>query len=132
MQNSLSWIEWLDRLDRVLEGAREDVRALAEFNNPRAVPALERCKRQLSALTNELRMLDRSVLSAKPGGANSDRADSLQKALDTTVLHLGTAANAPPTESHSTRERQLTAINSALRDSSYEAARLLGPVRLRA
>ena len=26
MQTSLSWIEWLDRLDRVLKGAREDVR----------------------------------------------------------------------------------------------------------
>jgi len=132
MQNSLSWIEWLDRLDRVLQGAREDVRALAEFDNPRAVPALQRCKRQLSALTNELRMLDRSVLSTKPSGPNSDRAYNLQKALDTTVFHLGTAANAPASEPHSLRERQLTAIDSALRESCYEAARLLGPVRLQA
>ena len=54
MQSSLSWIEWLDRLDRVLKGAREDVRALAGFESPQAVAAVERCTRQLAALTNEL------------------------------------------------------------------------------
>ncbi|HTV97514.1 MAG TPA: hypothetical protein VME42_16025 [Steroidobacteraceae bacterium] len=132
MQSSLSWIEWLDRLDRVLNGAREDVRALASFDNPHAVAVVERCKRQLSALTDDLRLLDRRVLSAKPGGPSSDRAYNLQKALDTTVFHLGTAANAPISESHNARERLLSTIDSALRDSCYEAATLLGPVRLRA
>src|SRR5271156_7012788 len=90
MQSSLSWIEWLDRLDRVLKGAREDVRALAGFESPRAVAAVERCTRQLAALTNELRLLDRSVVSAKDsvGGASLDRASNLQKALDTTVFRL--------------------------------------------
>jgi hypothetical protein len=129
---SLSWIEWLDRLDRVLQGAREDVRASAEFHNPRSVAALERCKRQLSALTDELRLLDRGVLSAKPGSAQPDRAYNLQKALDTTLFHLGTATTASARESHGTPDRLLTAIDSALRDSCYEAATLLGPVRLRA
>jgi hypothetical protein len=93
MQSSLSWIEWLDRLDRVLNGAREDVRALASFDDPQALAVVERCKRQLTALTDDLRLLDRRVLSAKPGA---------------------------------------TTIDSALRDSCYEAAMLLGPVRLRA
>ncbi len=96
MQSSLSWIEWLDRLDRVLKGAREDVRALAGFESPRAVAAVERCTRQLAALTNELRLLDRSVVSAKgPVGASSDRAQNLQRALDTTVFRLETMANPP-------------------------------------
>jgi hypothetical protein len=132
MQSSLSWIEWLDRLDRVLNGAREDVRALAIFDDPNAVAVVERCKRQLTALTDDLRLLDRRVLSTKPGAANTDRAGNLQKALDTTVFHLGIAVNTPAADSRSARERLITAIDSALRDSCYEAATLLGPVRLRA
>ena len=66
MQSSLSWIEWLDRLDRVLNGAREDVRALASFDDPQALAVVERCKRQLTALTDDLRLLDRRVLSPSP------------------------------------------------------------------
>ena len=131
MQSSLSWIEWLDRLDRVLNGAREDVRALASFEDPQALAVVERCKRQLTALTDDLRLLDRRVLWTKPG-TNTDRAGNLQKALDTTVFHLGTAVKAPVAESRSARERLLGTIDSALRDSCYEAAMLLGPVRLRA
>jgi hypothetical protein len=130
MHISLSWIEWLDRLDRVLKGAREDVRALAGFESPRAVAAVERCTRQLAALTRELRLLDRSVLSAKDAaGASADRAHKLQKALDTTVFHLETMANPPGAESHIARERLFAAVDSALRDSYYEAAMLTGPYR---
>ena len=103
MQSSLSWIEWLDRLDRVLNGAREDVRVLASFDDPQALAVVERCKRQLTALTDDLRFLDRRVLSTKPGAANTDRAGNLQKALDTTVFHLGTAVKAPVAESRSAR-----------------------------
>ena len=127
MQSSLSWIEWLDRLDRVLKGAREDVRALAADASPEGLAAMERCKRQLSALTNDLQLLDRSVISPRSG--NTDRASNLQRALDTTVFHLGTAAAAPAAP-HGTRERLLTAIDSALRDSYYEAAMLLEPRRV--
>jgi hypothetical protein len=136
MQNSLSWIEWLDRLDRVLKGARQDVKALARSSGPHAVAAIERCKRQLSALTNDLRLLDRSVLAPKPNSANADRADNLQKALDTSVFHLDTVAQharavatAPPLTNLAARERMLAAVDSALRDSSYEAAMLLYPDR---
>jgi hypothetical protein len=127
MQSSLSWIEWLDRLDRVLKGAREDVRALAGDASPEAQAAMERCQRQLSALTNDLQLLDRSVISSRSG--NTDRASNLQRALDTTVFHLSTAAAAPAAAPHGARERLLTAIDSALRDSYYEAAMLLGPPR---
>ena len=128
MQTSLSWIEWLDRLDRVLKGAREDVRALAGFESPRSVAAVERCTRQLTALTNELRLLDRSVVSARsPVGASPDRAQNLQRALDTTVFHLESMANPPDDDTHRARARLLTAVDSALRDSYYEAAMLVGP-----
>jgi hypothetical protein len=125
MQSSLSWIEWLDRLDRVLKGAREDVRALATEASPAGLAAMERCKRQLSALTNDLQLLDRSVIASRAG--STDRAGNLQRALDTTVLRLSTAASAPAAEPN--RERMLTAIDSALRDSHYEAAMLLRPRR---
>lgn len=129
MQSSLSWIEWLERLDRVLKGARQDVRTLAGAGDAHAVAAIERSKRQLSALTNDLRLLDRSVLAVKSSALNADRAYNLQRALDTTVFHLGTVTSTPVTESRTTRERALTAVNSALRDSSYEAAMLLEPGR---
>jgi hypothetical protein len=130
MQSSLSWIEWLDRLDRVLKGAREDVRTLAGFESPRAVAAVERCTRQLAALTNELKLLDRSVVSATDsGGASADRASNLQKALDTTVCRLETMANPPGPEAHVARETLITAVDRALRDSHYEAAMLVGPSR---
>jgi hypothetical protein len=132
MQSSLSWIEWLDRLDRVLNGAREDLRELASFDDPQAMAVVERCKRQLTTLTDDLRLLDRRVLSAKPGAANTDRAGNLQRALDTTVFHLGAAVKSPAADSRSARERLITTIDSALRDSCYEAAMLLDPVRLRA
>jgi hypothetical protein len=127
MQSSLSWIEWLDRLDRVLKGAREDVRALAADASPEGLAAMERCKRQLSALTNDLQLLDRSVISTRSG--NADRASNLQRALDTTLFHLGTAAAAPAAAPRGARERLLSAIDSALRDSYYEAAILLEPRR---
>jgi hypothetical protein len=132
MQSSLSWIEWLDRLDRVLSGAREDVRGLTGFGSPHATAVVERCKRQLSALTDDLRLLDRRVLTGKSAAANCDRAYNLQRALDTTVFHLGAAAAARSVDSHSARERLLASIDTALRDSCYEAAVLLRPVRLRA
>jgi hypothetical protein len=132
MQSSLSWIEWFDRLDRVLEGARQDVRALGRLSSPRALAAIERCQRQLCALTRDLRLLDRRVLAPKPGSTNSDRADNLQKALDTTVFHLGSIASAQASTSPVARERLLTAIDSALRDSFHEAAMLLGPSKRRA
>jgi hypothetical protein len=78
-------------------------------------------------LTSDLQLLDRRVISSRSG--NTDRASNLQRALDTTVFHLGTAAAAPAAAPHATRERLITAIDSALRDSYYEAAMLLGPPR---
>jgi hypothetical protein len=132
MQNSLSWIEWFDRLDRVLKGARTDVRALAQPSSPNALAAVARCRRQLSALTDDLRWLDRSVLAVSPGAAASDRADDLQKALDATVLQLGAVAEAPAASSVAAREQLLRAIDAALCNSGYEAAMLLGPAKRRA
>jgi hypothetical protein len=131
MYGSLFWIEWLDRLDRVLTATRGDVAVLARAVSPRGLEALERSKRQLIALTNDLRLLDRSVLSAADQPAMPSGADGLQKALDTAVFQLGVLSNEVPAETPIPR-RVLASIDAALRDSCYEAAILLAPSRRRA
>ena len=124
MYSSLSWIEWFERLDRVLDGARQDIRALVRSSGSRGFAALERAKRQLCALNNDLTRLDRDVV-ANP-------ADGLQKALETTVVQLGAAVDLPAGTPAGVRNRALAAIDAALRDSGDEAAHLLRPRRLRA
>jgi hypothetical protein len=131
MYGSLFWIEWLDRLDRVLTAARGDVAALAQAVSPRGLEALERSKRQLSALTNDLRLLDRDVLAAADAPAQTNGADRLQQALDTAVFQLGTV-NAEGSGVAPIPGRLLAAIDAALRDSCYEAAMLVAPTRRRA
>jgi hypothetical protein len=132
MYGSLSWIEWLDRLDRVLTSARHDVATLTRAVSPRSVEAIERSKRQLSALTNDLRLLDTDVLAAGPPGSMPNAADNLQKALEITVAELGRLAEQLAGSAPVVRDRVLAAIDSALRDSCYEAAMLLVPGRRRA
>jgi len=128
MYSPLFWIEWLDRLDRVLTSARQDVSVLKRAVSPRSLEAIERSKRQLSALINDLGLLDRNVL---PAGTQNG-ADHLQKALDTTVAQLGSLAEIPAASGPGVLERMLAAVDGALRDSCYEAAMLLMPSRRRA
>ncbi len=123
MYGSLFWIEWLDRLDRVLTSTRHDVASLTRAVSPRSLEAIERSKRQLSALTNDLRLLDTDVLAAG--------ADNLQRALEITIAQLGRMAELLPGSAPAVRDRVLVAIDSALRDSCYEAAMLLAPSRRR-
>ena len=128
MYGSWFWIEWLDRLHRVLNGARQDVAALCRAVNPRGLASLERSKRQLTALNNDLRLLDRNVFGAESVDPATDVAAHLQKALDTALERLesflGEQATAP-----GALERVLGRIDAALRDSRYEATRLLEPKR---
>ena len=128
MYNPLFWIEWLDRLDRVLTGARQDVAVLKRAVSPRSLEAIDRSKRQLSALMNDLRLLDRDVVATDTA---QNGADSLQKALDTTVAQLGSLATIPAASAPGVLDRLLAASDSALRDSCYEAAMLLEPNRRR-
>jgi hypothetical protein len=126
MYSPLFWIEWLDRLDRVLSSARQDVALLKRTISPRSLEAIGRSKRQLSALLSDLRLLDRNVLATHNG------AENLQKALDTTVIQLGSLAEIPAASAPGVLDRILAASDSALRDSCYEAAILLQPSRRRA
>ena len=93
MQNPLFWIEWLDRLDRVLSSARQDIAVLKRAVSPRSLEAIGRSKRQLAALINDLRLLDPDVLAA---AAQIQAApDALQSALEATVAKLGSLAEIP-------------------------------------
>ena len=122
------WIEWLDRIDRVLNSARQDVAVLKRAVSPRSLEAIERSKRQLSGLLNDLRLLDRDVLAS----TTQSGADRLQAALDATVSQLGSLAEIPASSAPVVLDRMLAAGDSALRDSCYEAAMLLMPSRRRA
>src|ERR1700744_2996107 len=129
MQNPLFWIEWLDRLDRVLNSARQDVAVLKRTANSRSLEAIGRSKRQLAALINDLRLLDPDVVA---GSANSGPSDALQASLKTTVARLGSLAEIPAASAPGALDRMLAAGDAALRDSCYEAAVLLQPHRRRA
>jgi hypothetical protein len=132
MHGSLFWIEWLDRLDRVLTSARQDLMSLSREMNPRNIAAIQRSMRQLAALTNDLRLLDRNVLTAGSDEAAPELADDLQRALDTAVFRLRSLSEVSATTAPAIRERILAGIDAALRDSRYEAAMLLEPRRRRA
>ena len=129
MQNPLFWIEWLDRLDRVLNSARQDIAVLKRTVSSRSLEAIGRSKRQLAALINDLRLLDPDVL---PVSANPRAADALQSALEMTVVKLGNLAEIPAASAPGALDRLLAASDAALRDSCYEAAVLLQPHRRRA
>ncbi len=132
MHTSLSWIEWLDRLDRIITSARHEVAAIARVESARGLAAIDRSRRQLAALTGELRLLDRTVLSAGPLPRAADGADDLQRALDTALFHLARLTAPRPVHSPADGDRLLTAIDSALQDVVYEAAVLVSPRRRRA
>ena len=124
MHNPLFWIEWLDRLDRVLSSARQDVAVLKRALSPRSLEAIERSKRQLAALLKDLRLLYRDVLAA---GTSPGAADALQAALELTVAQLGSLAAIPAASAPGVLDRMLANSDAALRDSCYEAAVLLTP-----
>lgn len=131
MYGSLFWIEWLDRLDRVLTSTRHDVASLTRAVSPRSLEAIARSQRQLSALANDLRLLDTDVLAAGAKESAPHAADDLQRALEITISQLGRVAELLPGSAPAVRDRVLVAIDSALRDSCYEAAMLLAPGRRR-
>jgi hypothetical protein len=129
MRNPLFWVEWLDRLDRVLNSARQDVALLKRTANPRSLEAIDRSRRQLAGLINDLRLLDPDVPAM---GAKSGAVPALQSALEATVVRLASLAQIPAASAPGVLDRMLAASDAALRDSCYEAAMLLAPRRRRA
>ncbi len=100
---------------------------MAKSGGSSSVSAIERSKRQLSALNEELRLLDRRVLVREPDGG-ADRASDLQRALDSALLQLGAFLDRPFLDQQ-LAARSLSAIDTALRDSRYEAEVMIGARR---
>lgn len=132
MQSSLSWIEWLDRFDRILTSTRQDLAALARVSNARSLAAVECSRRLLAALVHDLRLLDPSVLSGAADHRGDDAAGALHRALEAALHYLGKLGAWQAEGSRAERERILAAVDAALRDCFCEAAALLSPQRRRA
>ncbi len=132
MHSSLAWIEWLDRLDRVLQSARTDLVAFSRTGSELRIAALERSRRQLAVLLEQLQSLDPSILMADAERARDDLLARLQRTLDTVLLRLSGVSNRDIVESETQREHLLRTIDEALREGAYEATHLLAPDRLSA
>ncbi|MFI4890447.1 MAG: hypothetical protein ACHQIL_07940 [Steroidobacterales bacterium] len=132
MHSSLAWIEWLDRLDRVLQSARSDVAAYARSGSSCRLAALQTAHRQLGVLLEQLQWMDPRVFIGEALPAADDIIDRLRVVLGTVILRLSKVSSAEVPVSAQDRQNALTTLDSALWDGRYEASHLLAPRRLTA
>ena len=127
MHSSLSWIEWLDRLDRVLQSTFREVSAHVRSGSAGSLSAIMRSHRQLRGLTAELVSLDPAVAGAAATGELRLALDGLLQLLS----DLPAEARLPflDREADRERERMLRSIDGALRDARYAAAVIFQPRR---
>ena len=88
MHSSLDWIEWLDRLERVLQSARSDLTAYSRAHSPSRLAMLKVAHRQLEVLLGQLQWMDPRVLVGDAPPAADDIVDRLRVVLGTAVLRL--------------------------------------------
>jgi hypothetical protein len=125
MHSSLDWIEWLDRLDRVLQSARSDLAVYSRTGSRSRLATLKVAHRQLEVLLGQLQWMDPRVLVGDAPPAPDDILDRLRVVIGTAVLRLSKLSGGEPRE-------QLSTLDSALWDGHYEAAHLLEPRQLSA
>jgi hypothetical protein len=125
MHSSLDWIEWLDRLNRVLQSARSDLAAYSRSGSRSRLAMLQVAHRQLEVLLGQLQWMDPRVLLGDAPPAADDVLDRLRVVLGTAILRLSRLSGGEPRE-------QLSTLDTALWDGHYEAAHLLEPRRLSA
>ncbi len=125
MHSSLDWIEWLDRLDRVLQSARSDLTVYSRTGSRSRLAMLKVAHRQLEVLLGQLQWMDPRVLIGDAPPAADDILDRLRVVIGTAVLRLSKLSGEEPRE-------QLSTLDSALWDGHYEAAHLLEPRQLSA
>jgi hypothetical protein len=123
MHSSLGWIEWLDRLDRVLESARSDLTAYSRTCSPLRLAKLQGAHRQLQMLLGQLPWMDPQVLVGDSQSAADDIVERLSVVLGTVILKLSKLSGGEARE-------QLSTLDTALWDGRYQAAHLLEPRRL--
>ncbi len=126
MHNPLFWIEWLDRLDRVLSGARQDVAVLKRAVSPRS-PRGDRAL-QAPAGSAHQRFAIAGSRTFWHGERKVRRCGCIAVgARERPWLQLGSLAEIPAASAPGMLDRMLAASDAALRDSCYEAAMLLAP-----
>jgi hypothetical protein len=125
MHSSLDWIEWLDRLDRVLQSARSDLAVYSRTGSHSRLAMLKVAHRQLEVLLGQLQWMDPRVLVGDAPPAADDALDRLRVVIGTAVLRLSKLSGGEPRE-------QLSTLDSALWDGHYEAVHLLEPRQLSA
>ena len=132
MHSSLAWIEWLDRLERVLQSARSDLAVYSRCGSPTRLAALQAAPRQLEVLLQQLQWLDPRVLIGEATAQGDDIIDRLRVVLGTAILRLSRVADAESAGPVQERQKVLATLDTALWDGHYAAAHLLGPSRLSA
>ncbi len=132
MHSSLAWIEWLDRLDRVLQSARADVAAYSRSGSAQRLAALQTAHRQLGALLEQLQWMDPRVLMGESLPAADDIIERLRLVIGTVILRLSKLSSAESPVSPQERSKVLSTLDSALWDGRYEASHLLAPRQLTA
>lgn len=127
MHSSLAWIEWLDRLDRVLQSARSDLAVYSRCGSALRLAALKTAHRQLEALLDQMQWMDPRVLVGEQPAEGDDIVERLRVVLGTVILRLSRLSDGElPDPAHGRREL-LATLDSALWDGRYEAAHLLEP-----
>jgi hypothetical protein len=125
MTDALFWVEWLDRLERCLNAASQDVSILARSVGVRALSGLAQSRRQLLALHKALQDLDRSVFASLPAGESSMRVQDLAQSLESIALQIERTTNWIGGVIPAERIRVLTVIDGLLRECRYQARVLL-------
>ena len=132
MHSLLAWIEWLDRLDRVLQSAHADVAIYSRSGSANRLAALRTAHRQLLGLLDQLQWMDPRVLVGQQPPEADDILDRLRVVLGTVILRLSKLSDAELQGKAQERHDLLATLDSALRNSRYEAAHLLEPRALSA
>ena len=129
MHSSLAWIEWLDRLDRVLQSARADLSVYSRSGSPRRLATLQTAHRQLEVLLDQLQWMDPTVLVGETAPEADDIVDRLRVVVGTVMLRLAKLSAADAPDHAGDREQALKTLDTALWDGRYQAAHLLEPSR---
>lgn len=132
MYSSLAWVEWLDRLDRVLQSARSDVAVYSRSGSPCRLAALQTAHRQLGVLLEQLQWMDPRIFVGEALPAADDIVERLRMVLGTVILRLSKLSTDEIPGSAQDRQKELSTLDSVLWDGRYEASHLLTPRRLSA
>ena len=129
MHSSLAWIEWLDRLDRVLQSARSDLAVYCRSGSPTRLATLKAAHRHLEVLLEQLQWMDPRVVVGETLTGADDIVERLRLVVGVVALRLSRLSAAELPGQLEERQQALKALDSALWDGHYQAVHLLEPGR---